>query len=195
MILKKFYHIIFQRFFSRVKFIIIDHNEEDALTFLCYGTRAFFKKNLIEAIFDDKLIAGLWPEQACFLGILFGEQTLKNNFYYNYEKYKKKHTKTSGHFHSLINNEVVFDRKGQLIYTDKTTGQVRVDDPILVASKKELINQFTPSVACSIGVFVGKNIGRLQNGDKQTDKTPDITTGNKKQERGRIIHLRGCKLR
>lgn len=152
--------ITMHRIRSNIKFLIIDLDyNEGKVVFLCYGGKAFFKRNLFDAIVDDKLISGLHPEQACFLGIMVSRWLKENNIIDNAEKYQKILRRHN--YNAAVEDSIVFDRHGNLIYTDKQTGELQMEMAHVVASKKDMISRFHSLVACSIGIFVGNNLRRL----------------------------------
>lgn len=167
---------------SKIKFLIVDLDYSgENIVFLCYGGKAFFKRNLFDAIVDDKLISGLHPEQACFLGIIVSRWLKENNIIDKAEKYQKILRRHN--YNSAVEDSIAFDRHGNLIYTDKQTGELKVEMAHMVASNKDLISKFHSLVACSIGVYVGNNLRRLK-----SFETSDLK-GYVSDEKNNIIPL------
>jgi hypothetical protein len=160
-IAKKIWSILFYRLSSKIKYLIVDLDDStNVLTFLCYGSRAFFREPLCKVVFDEKIITGLNPEQACFLGVKFGQLCKKDNFLYGDENYNKFVNRYKEKF--LPNDDIAYDRSGNLIYFDKKTGSLRSEPIYTVASTEGLINQFESATAYFIGVSVGYNTQKMQ---------------------------------
>jgi hypothetical protein len=145
----------FSKYFkSPLKYLIVDFEEQTGiLTFLFRGGRATFKKNLSDAIVDNNLITGLLPEQACFLGLLWGKSV-------------KTRTQASNHDH-VINNtytntgtleQIAFDRMGNLIFFDRKENQLKKEKAVIIAASQTYINQFDSISAKEIGIFVGMRL-------------------------------------
>jgi len=162
---KNIFSRIMKRLFSKIKYLITDFDSTTGnIVFLCYGSRAFFNKNILDAISDDKIISGLHSEQACFLGIMFGRLVKERRITYDSEKYvglTRRHS-----YNHAVEDQILFDRKGNIIFTDRSSGKTMVIKAYIVASARELISGFSPLVACSIGIHVGSNLRKVSSVEK-----------------------------
>lgn len=177
-IFKMAFKVIYQRITSKIRFLVIDFDEANQqLTFLCYGGRAFFKKELIEAALDDRLILGLSPDQACFIGIKLGELMRKNEWLSNKalnEKIKIYSQKNA----VTVKKSIAFDRKGNLIYFDSSTNKPIIQNARMVSGNHKLIMQFDSILACRIGVFVGSSLARTKSEEKKKLESQEIKLSN-----------------
>ena len=168
-------NIIYKRLHSKVRYLIIDYEKKsNQVIFLCYGTRAFFRQDLLSILNDYQLLSGLMAEQACYLGIMLGRWCQSKQSSLTEKQIRKINSCSNADLQSDDSN-IMFDRKGNLIYVDKNR-QLVVKSTYEIAKSKELLNQFNPIVAYSIGVYVGNQIAR-KNGKKNildTTKTDNV---------------------
>lgn len=177
-ILKAVIKIIYQRVTSKICFLVVDFHEiNQQLTFLCYGGRAFFKKELAEAALDDKLISGLSPDQACFIGIKLGQLIKKTEWITNKTLGEKIKMYSQKSF-VTVKNSIAFDRKGNLIYFDSSTNKIIIEKARIVAGSRKLIMQFDSILACRIGVFVGSSLEKTEREESKKLVNRETQLGN-----------------
>lgn len=145
---------IYIRFSLKIKYIIADFDEKSKIiTFVCYGTRAFFKKSLVDVPHDVQVISGLDSRQSCFLGIKVGQ-------YIDIEldKFKKVSETTSTFYNAKKGIDLSFDRYGNVMFFDKKTGKPECLPAIDIVKNDQILKDFNPEASYAIGILVGKNI-------------------------------------
>jgi hypothetical protein len=139
-----------------VIFRIIDINPEtlDAVI-KCINTRTTLKDKIPHLIKDKDVIAGLAPNDACWLGYYYG-QAVQNKSSSTIKKitwevsFLMRNTRGKYRIHSM-------DRDGMISYLDTVKNLSYDEHPLAIAKNAALINQFDPSQACYIGVLSGLN--------------------------------------
>jgi len=168
---------VLKRLFTKIRYLITDFdNSTGKIVFLCYGSRAFFTKNIADVISEDKVISGLHPEQACFLGIIYARWIKEMRINCNSEKYiglKGRHN-----YNSSVEDQIIFDRSGNIIFTDRRTRETKIIKAHIVASTSELISRFNPVVACSIGMYIGSNIRKISDSEMNPVSSQIVTSEN-----------------
>jgi hypothetical protein len=120
----------------------------------CRGTRTIIKTTFEAIICDDKILQGLAPLQACFLGGYIGRALRA--------KYEKKIAlRKINKMSFLLKNTssryrlVYQNRSGEVAYYDRRFKQEYVEHPITVSSNELIITNFDSSQACYIGILAG----------------------------------------
>lgn len=160
-ILLKIYRQVILRVKSNIKYIIVWYDDAECIeTFVCNGGRSNFKRNLSEIIKDNDFISGLIPEQACFMGLVWGKniaRVMGSGGCEDYEGLSSSDAvdKSSGEF-----EKIGFDRMGNLIFYNKLKNQAITEKAIIVAASSDFINKFDPVSAKEIGIFIGNRINK-----------------------------------
>lgn len=157
---------------ANVRYKIIEVTNEQTVIWLnCIQTNTIFSKKIVDLTIDLDLISQLLPEQACYCGILLGENLKKRDesgYYPNMAVIKKNfflYTKAGNNC-----TDIAFDRFENVIYTHPKTKKICSHNAINIISDRSLINLFHPTVACFIGFHVGY---------KNTDTNLSSTTKTK----------------
>ena len=127
--------------------------ERSEFTFQCVRTRAIYSEKAMSVVMDDEIINNLHPEQACYVGLKVGallrkkdrvKAKLKRNFAIDFSEKKKQV------------GMLIIDRYSNLIFTHpKTKKRCSIKIEYIIADK-ELINLFSPSAACYLGIYMGR---------------------------------------
>lgn len=122
----------------------------------CRGSSSVIKINLEEMIYDEILISNLPSVQAAWIGYYYG-------MYYN--DFKSFQTEKICMYESFSDANcecsiIMLDRKGNIIYFDKTQNINYVSTPLMILKSRDLINKFKPMQAFYIGILSGVSINK-----------------------------------
>lgn len=136
------------------------------LTFLTRGSRAVFKRSLMDVSLDPAFINALDVRQACYVGLKVAEWLQYQSSPLTTQQEKQaSHAKVS-----KVAQYVTFDRQGHIVYVDPDTECLMSHPAMDVAKDDSLLQKFSPDIAYAIGLFVGR---RLYHG-----QAPNALNGN-----------------
>lgn len=138
---------------------IVDATKE-GFVLQCINTKAIFRLNINEIVFDRDILHGLHPIQACYVGI-------------EYSKYFKKMNAPTPSKNNKVEEDFVFrygkyhlhyqNRNGELCFVCEKTDQKFIMDPRDIALSEELIAEFDAAQAFYIGLWAGLKLNNPMN--------------------------------
>lgn len=154
--LKRFYDVCVQRLLRKPVYVIVDVDIDNALlTFTSRGSRAVFKRSLMEVSLDPALIARLDVTQACYVGLKVAEYVQYQAASLSSSQEKLASRLASG---TPAARYVSFDRHGYVVYVDPATDTMATHLALDIAKDARLLRQFPPDIAYAIGLYVGKRL-------------------------------------
>lgn len=141
---------------SYIFYKIVDISK-DSNTFAlqCINTNAIFHAKLQEIIYDDSILHGLHPIQACYIGIEYAKHlksdpnpTIVKNIHS--KKLPKQAICRYGDYKLLYQN-----RKGNICFINILSQNEIIMDPRDIALSEELIQEFDAAQAFYIGLLAG----------------------------------------
>lgn len=137
------------------RYRIQDINDKNhKVTVRCSGSRAIIVTHLMAIVGQAKIISGLSPEQACFLGGFYGRALSKNLG--GIEAFKKARK-----LQMLLQNncgryKIIYqNRDGEVGYFDQKKQIEYLEHPLDIVNQTSLIMGFDPSQACYLGILAG----------------------------------------
>ena len=156
-------HVSNAYLFNRYEIHHIDLSTHQ-VTIRCRGKNSVIKRNIQSIINDSAFLNALTPYQACIIGGCLGRliescpQLSKRN-----EKFEQTSfllEDEDGDYAILYQN-----RAKQIGYVHKRTAKEFVESPITLSTTKHIINKFSPSQACYIGILAGLSLERAEKSD------------------------------
>lgn len=143
---------------SSIRYDIVGFSDRNYRVMLqCRVERACFPRDIMSAISDSVLISQMLPEQACFLGLLAGEGLARGEL-----SYVREYECPQNHLAAPRNDadqfQLVIDRHGNVIYIHPKTKKRCVMSSEYIVSTQEAIHLFPPTLACALGLYVGRKI-------------------------------------
>lgn len=131
------------------------------------------KDSIINIVNNEKTITGFSPEQACFIGIVYGQSLLelKNN----QTCISSDDTTTTNHTsnHASVENAVVLLRGEKVLFFNQLIKKMHIVTLRHLVTKKNLISQLNPVTAYSMGVHFGcKNYKKMSMNKSETMRNP-----------------------
>ena len=155
-------------FYKNFPFLVEEIDVKNNNIVLRYrGSNAIIKTSFVSAISNEKVVNGLSPIHACWLGGYFG-RTLRDFLEYN-EALKELNSipfllkNSHGHYKIVFRN-----RSGEIGYINKKTNKEFVEHPLTVANNNYIISGFDSSQACYIGILAGISMERTISQDAKT---------------------------
>lgn len=140
------------------KIIDLNLNTTDEYILQCINTKALFKLNLFDLVFDIDLLYSLHPIQACYIGMEYAlrlkEKKEASTLSPKQQKQFQKHSVGRyGHYTLVYQN-----REGNIGFQNKTTSKEFLMNPLDVALSEDLISEFDAAQAFYIGYLAGMKI-------------------------------------
>ena len=146
---KKMYYQI-----QREKAIIfrIIHIDKMGVQLRLKGKNAVFTQTLLDIVYQNTIISGLSPIDACQLGVFYG---------FNLNKLPAEEEKNYAPF--AINNKGRYritsqNRRGEITFIDTLTKKIKTLPLTNLVKKTAIIQHFDPTQACYIGLLAGMKI-------------------------------------
>lgn len=164
---------------TKARYRIINYDHVKAIvSFQCNTTRACFSEKLQKTVEDSELISQLSPDQACYLGIMYGKK-------YTIPSRKNIRTKKGLNKHMLNNkniNYVIFNRFGNIIFIYPKTQKRNVITIEHVISTHGILRHFSSVVACSIGIRYGLK-------ETKATKKIELRDNNEVNAKKELLHV------
>ena len=137
---------------------IVDSFGSEEYSLQCINTSAIFHAKIYEIVFDQDILCGLHPIQACYIGIEYAnfikksrnQLELKKIQHENFNKYSSCRY---GNYSLSYQN-----RFGELSFINTITSDEFIMDPRDIALNQGLISEFDASQAFYIGLVAGIKI-------------------------------------
>jgi hypothetical protein len=158
---------------------IVDFTQENKMYSLrCINTYAIFHAKIMDIVYDTCILQGLHPIQACYIGIEYAKYLKKINIQNNTET--KKNEKMNGYFVCRYGNYSLIyqDRKGDICFVCKKTGERYLMDPRDIALSEEIISEFDAAQSFHIGLCAGLKLNNKITGynDVKLNKNSPLLT-------------------
>jgi hypothetical protein len=120
-------------------------------TLQCINTNAIFSAHIMDIVMDPTLLYALHPVQACYVGMKYAD-FLRNTegSLSPHDKNKNKHQWVPSRYGQYYLTHQ--DRKGNIGFLNKETGEASLMPPRQIALSEVLINEFDAAQAFYIGL-------------------------------------------